>query len=54
MSDFKKRKVRWDKENYVPKKVNGFKTSPFKGTQREIAEAFLKENLDTLKIQEVE
>jgi Zn-dependent metalloprotease len=50
MLDFKKCKVRWDKENYVPKKVYSFETEPMRGTPRQIAEKFLKENLVPLKI----
>lgn len=50
MLDLKKSKVRWDRENYVPKKIYGFETKSFKGTPKEIAEAFLKENLNSLKI----
>lgn len=43
-------KVRWDRENYIPKKVYGFETEPLEGTPKEIAEKFLKENLQPLKI----
>jgi len=50
MLDFKKSKVKWDMYNYVPKKVYGFESKTMKGTAREIALAFLKENMDSLKI----
>lgn len=50
MLDLKKCTVRWDKENYIPKKVSGFETPPFKGSPKVIAKKFLKENLDVLKI----
>jgi Zn-dependent metalloprotease len=50
MLDLKKCMVRWDKDNYVPKKVYGFETEPLQGTARETAEAFLRENLRSLKI----
>ncbi|MCX9009874.1 MAG: M36 family metallopeptidase [Candidatus Methanoperedens sp.] len=50
MLDLKKSKVRWDKDNYIPKKVYGFETEPFKGTTEEIARTFLRENQDTLKL----
>ncbi len=50
MLDIKKWKVRWDKENFIPKKIYGFETDPYDGTPQEIAENFLKENLDALKI----
>lgn len=42
--------VRWDKENYIPRKVYGFETEPQSGTPREIAEKFIGENRATLKI----
>jgi Zn-dependent metalloprotease len=50
MLDLRKCKVRWDREKYVPKKVYGFETEAGKGTPREIAETFLRENLKSLKI----
>lgn len=50
MFDLKNCNVRWDRENYIPKKIYGFETEPAKGAPREIAENFLKENLDALKI----
>jgi len=50
MLDIKKWKIRWDKENYIPKKIYGFETEKYDGTPKEIAEAFLKENRDVLKI----
>jgi len=50
MLELKKCKVRWDRENYVPKKIYGFLTKPMKGTPKKIAENFLKENLEALKI----
>jgi Zn-dependent metalloprotease len=50
MLDLKTCRVRWDKENYVPRKVYGFETAPGSGTPREIAEGFLEENRDVLKI----
>ncbi len=50
MLDLKQCKVRWDRENYIPKKVYGFETGPIEGTPREVAEKFLTENLGTLKI----
>ncbi|GAM10158.1 extracellular metalloproteinase 4 [Geobacter sp. OR-1] len=43
-------KVRWDRDNYVPKKVYDFETEPLAGDPRKVAEAFLKENLAVLKI----
>lgn len=48
--DLKEWKIRWDKENYIPKKIYGFETEKYEGTPKEIAEAFLKENMDVLKI----
>lgn len=50
MLDLKKCKVRWDRENYIPKKVYGFETGTMEGAPKEIAEKFLAENLETLKI----
>lgn len=50
MLDLKKCKVRWDTENYIPKKVHDFMTEPMSGTPKEIAEAFLNDNLSTFKI----
>ena len=50
MIDLKKCKVRWDRDNYVPKKIYGFETASSKGTPRQIAEKFLKENAGPLKI----
>jgi Zn-dependent metalloprotease len=50
MIDLKKSKVRWDRDNYVPKKVYGFESEVYKGTPKEAAEKFLKENLEKLKI----
>ncbi len=50
MLDLKNCKVRWDRDNYVPKKVYGFESEPRAGTPREIAEAFLRENVEALKI----
>ncbi|MCX6579970.1 MAG: M36 family metallopeptidase [Candidatus Aminicenantes bacterium] len=50
MIDLKKANVRWNREDYVPKKVSGFESKPGKGDPREIADGFLKENKDTLKI----
>ena len=45
--------VRWDKEKYIPKKVYGFETDPYQGTPQQIAEKFLNENKDVLKISPV-
>jgi Zn-dependent metalloprotease len=42
--------VRWDKENYIPRKVYGFETEPQSGTPQEIAEKFIEENRTVLKI----
>jgi Zn-dependent metalloprotease len=42
--------VRWDKENYIPRKIYGFETEPQSGTPREIAEKFIEENRTVLKI----
>lgn len=50
MLDLKKCKVRWDKENYIPKKVSGFESKLLKGDPNKIAKEFLKENLQSLKI----
>lgn len=50
MLDLTKCKVRWDRDNYVPKKVYDFETEPLKGEPKKVAEAFLKENLGVLKI----
>jgi len=50
MLDLKNCKVRWDRDNYVPRKVYAFETEPFKGSPKKIAEAFLKENVGPLKI----
>ncbi len=50
MLDLKKCKVRWDKENYVPRKVHDFLSKPLKGDPGKIAKEFLKENLQSLKI----
>jgi Zn-dependent metalloprotease len=48
--DLTKCKVRWDRDNYVPKKVYDFETEPLAGEPRKVAESFLKENLEVLKI----
>ena len=40
MLDLKKCKVRWGRENYVPKKVYDFETKPQKGTPEEIASTY--------------
>src|SRR3990172_1756794 len=50
MLNLKNCKVRWDRDKYVPKKVYGFEMKPRGGTPRKVAEAFLKENLDVLRI----
>lgn len=50
MIDLKKAKVRWNKDDYVPRKVSEFESKPAKGDPREIADEFLKENKDNLKI----
>lgn len=50
MLDLRSCKVRWDRDNYVPKKVYDFETEPMAGEPRDTAEAFLKENLGVLKI----
>jgi len=50
MLDLAKCKVRWDRDNYIPKKVYEFESEPMKGEPRKVAEAFLKENLQVLKI----
>lgn len=50
MLDLTRCKVRWDRDNYVPKKVYDFETAPMTGEPRTVAEAFLKENLQVLKI----
>lgn len=42
--------VRWDKENYIPRKVYGFETEPQSGTPQAIAERFIEENRAVLKI----
>jgi hypothetical protein len=50
MLDLKNWKIRWDKENYIPKKIYGFETEEYEGAPKEVAEAFLNENRDVLKI----
>lgn len=50
MFDLRRCKVRWDRDNYVPKKVYDFETEPMTGEPQVIAETFLKENLQALKI----
>jgi Zn-dependent metalloprotease len=50
MLDMRKCKIRWDKEHYIPRKVYGFETVTQKGTPKAIAEKFLKENVEVLKI----
>ncbi len=50
MIDLKNCKVRWDRDNYVPRKVYDFETEPLTGEPRDIAERFLKENREILKI----
>lgn len=50
MIDLKKSTVRWDRENYVPRKIYGFESKPQQGTPRQIAERFLRENKEKLKI----
>lgn len=52
MLDLEKCKVRWDRENYIPKKVYSFETGPYTGKPEEIARAFLKENQDPLKLRD--
>lgn len=48
--DLKNSKVDWDKEKYIPRKVYGFLTPRYSGTPHEIAQKFLQENMETLKI----
>ncbi|MDQ1354373.1 MAG: hypothetical protein QG657_4682 [Acidobacteriota bacterium] len=50
MIDLKKANVRWNKDDYVPRKVSDFESKPAAGEPREIADTFLKDNKDTLKI----
>jgi Zn-dependent metalloprotease len=50
MLDLKKTNVRWDRENYVPKKVSGFLSKALSGTPRAMAHAFLKQSSGALKI----
>jgi Zn-dependent metalloprotease len=50
MLDLKNCKVKWDRDHYVPRKVYAFETKPFEGSPKEIAEAFLKQNVGPLKI----
>jgi Zn-dependent metalloprotease len=50
MLDLARCKVRWDRDNYIPKKVYDFETEPVTGEPRKAAEAFLRENLHVLKI----
>jgi Zn-dependent metalloprotease len=50
MLDLRKANVRWDRENYVPKKVSGFLSRPLAGTPRRIAGSFLKQSGAALKI----
>jgi hypothetical protein len=42
MLDLTRCKVRWDRENYVPKKIYDFETEPVTGEPRKAAEAFLR------------
>ncbi len=48
--DLTKCKIRWDRDNYVPKKVSDFESEPLQGDPKEAAERFLEENLQVLKI----
>lgn len=50
MLNDKSYKVRWDRENYVPKKIYGFVTEPMEGPPKQIALSFLDKNLQLLKI----
>jgi Zn-dependent metalloprotease len=50
MLDLKNCKVDWDKEKFIPTKVYGFTTPTYSGKPQEIAQKFLKENLEGLKI----
>jgi len=50
MIDLKQCKVRWDRDNYIPRKVYDFLTEPASGQPRKVAETFLKENGEALKI----
>jgi Zn-dependent metalloprotease len=48
--DLKNCRVDWDNEKYIPRKVYGFETKSYSGTPQEIAQAFVEENLEVLKI----
>lgn len=50
MLDLKKAAVRWDWEQYIPKKVSGFVSEKLSGTPRRMARAFLKRNGGTIKL----
>lgn len=50
MLDLKKANVRWDRENYVPKKIAGFESKQLAGTPQKMARSFLQENRVPLKL----
>ncbi len=50
MFNLKKAEVRWDRENYLPKKVSGFASEPLQGTPRTMALSFLKKASKGLKL----
>ena len=50
MLDLKKANVRWDRENYVPKKVSGALSKALSGTPQKMARSFLKQSSGALKI----
>jgi len=50
MLDLKKANVRWDRENYVPKKVSGTLSKVLSGTPQKMARSFLKQSSAALKL----
>jgi Zn-dependent metalloprotease len=50
MLDLKRANVRWDRENYVPKKVSGALSKALSGTPQKMARSFLKQSSGALKI----
>src|SRR5512136_126602 len=50
MVDLKKAEVVWNNETYVPRKMILHDEKPGKGTPRQIADRFLRDNADVLKI----
>lgn len=50
MVDRKGATVRWNRDNYVPRRILGFRSEPLAGTPRQAAIYFLKQNLEKFKI----